>query len=216
MISRPSSLVAALALWAACSFDPSGFGGGGGSDIGGDRGDGGNGSGGSDGDQGIDAAVASDGAADCDPSCPGFCDQDGTCNIVCGGSGGGGELLPEGGGGPPPCDAVACPAGMPCHVLCIGRDACDQTIDCTESTSCVIDCTDERTCASQITCGSGSCEVHCDGRDSCGGGVECQSSCFCDVSCQGESSCGQQTTCPPGCDNDPDCKTTGAGCASSC
>src|SRR5262245_12286415 len=214
MSRRPCARVAVLALCAACSFDPSALGGGGSNDgIGGDHGD-------ASAAVGVDAMSLWDGTPSIDASpaclaagCPGTCDQTGACLILCGGSGG--DLLPEG-GGPPPCGAVTCPAGVPCHVQCVGRDACDQPIDCSQAASCVIECNDERTCASQLTCGAGLCEVQCGGKDSCGGGVDCPSACFCDVSCQGESSCSQQTVCPPGCDNDPDCKTTGAGCDNGC
>jgi len=213
MIRRPFARVAALALCAACNFDPSALGGGGSNDgIGGDHGDASAATGG-------DAMSMLDGAPllDAEPACagcPGTCDG-GVCHIYCGGTGS--ELLPEeGGGGPPPCDAVTCPPGIPCYVHCIGTDACQQQIDCTQSSSCRIDCLNDRSCASQLTCGPGLCEVHCDGKDSCGGGLNCQSSCFCDETCGGESSCGQQATCPAGCDADPDCKTSGAGCNNGC
>lgn len=210
---RLSARVAVLALCAACNFDPSALSGGPSGGIGGDHGDGGAASDG-------DAMSVLDGASpppDATPacnatSCPGECDQDGVCNILCGSSGG--ELRE--GSSPPPCDAVVCPPDIPCYVHCIGQDACAQPIDCTQSTSCRIDCTDDRSCGAQLTCGPGLCEIHCDGGDSCQGGLNCQSSCFCDVSCQGDHSCNPQTVCPPGCDADPDCKTSGAGCADSC
>jgi hypothetical protein len=213
MIRRTCGRVAVLALCAACNFDPSALSGGSNDGIGGDHGD-------AAAATGEDAMSPWDGAPPIDAipacaasGCPGTCDEAGVCQIVCGGSGR--ELLPEE-GNPPPCDAVTCPPGVECYVHCIGNDACQQPIDCTQSSACRIDCLNDRTCAAQLTCGPGVCEIHCDGSDSCQGGLNCQSSCFCDVSCQGDHSCNPQTVCPPGCDADPDCKTYGAGCADSC
>jgi hypothetical protein len=207
---RLRSRVALLALCAACSFDPSGLTGGG-SGIGGDRSDGGSPS---DAMSLLDAPPPIDARPLCGADCPGTCEGD-VCHIECGPDSGGEGVAP-GGQDPPPCSAVVCPPDTECYVHCIGQDACQQPIDCSQSSACRIDCTDDRSCAAQLTCGPGLCEIHCDGSDSCKGGLNCQSSCFCDVSCQGDSSCDPQTVCPAGCDADPDCKTSGAGCNNSC
>ncbi len=214
MIRRPCVRVAVLALCAACNFDPSALGGGGSNGgIGGDHGDA-SAVTGEDAMSLLDGAPSYDAQPACAAACPGSCEGS-VCHIFCGGTGN--EILPdEGGGGYPACDAVVCPPDLDCYVHCIGTDSCQQPIDCTQSSSCRIDCTSDRACASRLTCGAGLCEIHCDGKDSCGGGLNCQSSCFCDMSCSGESSCNQQATCPAGCDADPDCKTSGSGCASSC
>lgn len=211
MDRRRLAVPVALALSLACNFDPSGATGGPGGGIGGERDDGGAGA--SDARPAIDAAPPIDATPLCRADCPGSCDEAGVCHIECGPDGDGGGLLPE---DPPPCGAVTCPPGTDCYVHCVGQDACQQPIDCSQASACRIDCTDDRSCAAQLTCGAGPCEVHCDGSESCTGGLSCQSSCFCDVSCTGDSSCDPQVVCPPGCDADPECKTSGAGCADSC
>lgn len=211
MVRRLSAGVAVLVLVAGCNFDPSAFSGGPGGGIGGDRGDGGSASGADAMSTLDDATPPPDAEPACGADCPGTCDEAGVCHIECGPDG---QL--RDGSSPPPCGTVVCPPDTDCYVHCVGQDACQQPIDCSQSSSCRIDCTDDRSCAAQLTCGPGACEIHCDGSDSCQGGLNCQSSCFCDVSCQGDQSCNPQTVCPPGCDADPDCKTSGAGCASSC
>jgi len=59
-------------------------------------------------------------------------------------------------------DALVCPPGWDCTVLCTGNDSCgDATIACSDW-ACQVSCAGNNGCAgAAVTCGSGVCDVSC-------------------------------------------------------
>jgi hypothetical protein len=91
---------------------------------------------------------------------------------------------------------VACPANLPCHVIC-GDAACDHKVNCTMAASCKVDCVGQGSCVDEIQCpGNRPCDVTCSGADSCHKRVKCANSCACDVTCSGSGACDEASECP--------------------
>ena len=164
---------------------------------------------------GSDASPASQAPADgsvsepvapvgaCPDRCPGACNEQGACIIICAFD--------------RPCDErVLCPVGLPCDVYCAAGGSCGGGIDCTGSTSCMVRCSGEGSCAGPIACGAGACDVRCnDSAGACTGGVACADSCRCGVSCS-DDSCGAMD-CPLGCEDDDGCRDqSGSDCSPTC
>lgn len=105
--------------------------------------------------------------------------------------------------------AVTCPAGWSCDIVCAGDNACS-SVDCTAGTSCTITCSGQASCQS-VDCGASACNVVCQGRDSCRG-IDCQSSCACDVNCQNATSCLPKPMCPPTCMSPDGCSSQSPAC----
>jgi hypothetical protein len=114
--------------------------------------------------------------------------------------------------------AITCPAGWNCNVLCSINDECNSGVSCGNATSCTIGCSAGKTCKTvtcgrgtcnvncsgtascddQVTCGTGACNVNCSGSAACNGEVSCGSACACDVTCRLNAACAA-VTCKPGC-----------------
>jgi hypothetical protein len=178
----------AVAVIAACSFEPSGtapidsrpntIDGGGDAEI-------------------TSADGASADAVTCTAgNCGGSC-MDGTCVITCTGDNA--------------CDTVNCPPGIPCEVHCTGGGSgtgCN-TVNCAPGQPCTVTCFGGPGVAAGGGAGCGSvncnnacsCEVSCiDGTGAAiGGGTGCQ-----------------QTSCLPGCDQGNGCELTPASSCDTC
>jgi hypothetical protein len=88
------------------------------------------------------------------------------------------------------CARTACPAGMPCKVLCTSDSACAKGVDCGEASSCSVVCSGANSCVGGIACAGDKCEVECSGLTACPNVIRCDAG-ACDVQCTGISSCGQ-------------------------
>lgn len=132
--------------------------------------------------------------------------------------------------------AITCPAGWNCNVLCSVASQCNSGVSCGSATSCTIACSARATCktvacgrgacnvtcgganscGNQVTCGTGACKVNCTGNAACDGEVSCGSACACDVICKVGVACLAGTvTCKPGCTSAMPpvfCTSTAAGC----
>lgn len=107
---------------------------------------------------------------------------------------------------------VACPANLPCRVLC-GDGACGNKISCNLASSCEILCTGTNACSDEIHCMDVPCDVTCSGTGSCKKRIRCASSCGCDVTCTGSGSCAEVSECPmASCRVGNGCSTLPAGC----
>lgn len=103
---------------------------------------------------------------------------------------------------------VACPANLPCHVIC-GDDACGHKVNCTMAASCRVDCNGADSCHDEIQCPNNrECDVSCSGASSCKRRTKCGMSCACDVTCSGVGSCAEASECPAS-----ECRV-GNGCSS--
>jgi hypothetical protein len=63
-----------------------------------------------------------------------------------------------------------CPPGLPCDVMCIGPNSCDDTkIECATGEPCTLECSGPYSCGRAIVkCPSeGPCVVSCTGREAC-------------------------------------------------
>jgi hypothetical protein len=126
---------------------------------------------------------------------------------------------------------VVCPAGMECHVFCMGADdACKDGVDCSLATKCQINCNGKQACRDgDVVCNTSmdSCTVNCIGDDACQnhgitcGGGPCQGNCIGANACQsGGVICGPGT-CAADCVGDfacqnGDCPTEPAACTRNC
>ncbi|HEY5922609.1 MAG TPA: hypothetical protein VIV11_13100 [Kofleriaceae bacterium] len=90
-------------------------------------------------------------------------------------------------------NAVTCPPGYKCDIMCNTDNACRNGINCQMAASCNIDCTGKQSCEN-VQCGSGPCDVGCIGPASCRN-VRCNNSCACDVVCTGNQSCAEGIVC---------------------
>lgn len=151
----------------------------------------------------VDASPMPDASADARPDAYDLCTQGcsmgtcigGICTIDCSADG----ACP---------DDVACPANLPCHVIC-GDGACGHKVNCTMASSCRVDCSGEGACADEIQCPNHrECDVNCTGTSSCKRRTKCGMSCACDVTCSGSGSCGEASECPAS-----ECRI-GNGCSS--
>lgn len=104
--------------------------------------------------------------------------------------------------------AVSCPAGWSCNVLCSLPNQCNSGVLCGNATSCMIACSARQTCQS-VTCGRGACSVACTGNSSCSS-VGCGLG-ACSVNCAGNGACGSAVKCGPACACDVTCRL-GAAC----
>jgi hypothetical protein len=112
----------------------------------------------------------------------GTCDPDGVCVIDCSAAG--------------TCsNDVACPANLPCRVVC-GDNSCGSKILCSTASSCEVQCIGTDACNDEIQCPAGECSVMCSGASSCEKRTKCSDSCTCDVSCTGALSCKEASECP--------------------
>ena len=84
-------------------------------------------------------------------------------------------------------NAVMCPPGWNCEVLCTTPNACRNGVDCGNALSCDVQCTGTSTCR-DVACGAGRCNVNCTGTGSCRN-VQCGSACACDVTCGNAALC---------------------------
>lgn len=131
--------------------------------------------------------------------------------------------------------AVTCPAGWSCNVLCSLPNQCNTGVLCDNATSCTIACSARQTCKT-VTCGRGACNVTCTGNTSCSAvgcglgacNVDCSGSsacskvscglaCACDVTCRFGSCLPSNVTCKQGCTSGiaPQvCISTPTGCNS--
>jgi len=129
--------------------------------------------------------------------------------------------------------AVTCPAGWSCNVLCSLANQCNSGVLCGNATSCTIACGARQTCKT-VTCGRGACNVTCTGNSSCSsigcgpgacnvnctgngacGAVSCGLACACDVTCRLGACLPANVTCKPGCASTmaPQvCTSTATGC----
>ena len=113
--------------------------------------------------------------------------------------------------------AVTCPAGWSCNVLCSLPNQCNSGVFCGNATSCTIGCGARQTCKT-VACGSGACNCSCSGNSSCssvgcglgacgdnctGNGacssVTCGLACACDVTCRFGACLTGNFPCKPGC-----------------
>jgi hypothetical protein len=135
----------------------------------------------------VDAAVNNNGPdggnenALCQQGCTKGTCQAGVCVIDCSATGS--------------CSDVACPANLPCRVIC-GDNSCTKKINCTMASSCDVRCTGQNACADEIQCPMGECDVACTGAGSCKRRTKCGNSCACDVTCSGPMSCMEASECP--------------------
>jgi len=133
------------------------------------------------------------GNAGCPPGCTTCSTAQKTCTINC-----------QFGG----CDqAIACPAGYKCDILCNTDSACKNGVNCTSAAACNIECSGKQSCQN-IDCGPGPCDVGCSGTQSCRD-VACNNSCACDVACTGSQACEGIACTSFACR-----KTVGLGCTS--
>jgi hypothetical protein len=154
----------------------------------------------------VDGSVNTDSSADADAAnalCQQGCSK-GTCMAgVC--------VIDCSADGACPND-VACPANLPCRVLC-GDNACGHKIQCGTSSSCEVQCTGQMSCLDEIICPAGDCDVVCSGASSCKRRTKCANSCSCDVSCTGSLSCNEASECPESaCRVGNGCSSTPTGC----
>lgn len=84
-------------------------------------------------------------------------------------------------------DAVVCPAGWHCNVMCSVQNSCRQGVNCTNALSCNIACSGQGSCR-MVACGPGKCDVNCTGQGACRG-ISCGQSCGCDVNCSNNAEC---------------------------
>ena len=112
------------------------------------------------------------------------------------------------------CDqAIGCPTGWSCNILCNTKQACRSGVFCNTATACDITCSAGDTCRN-VQCGDGPCRVTCSGFNSCRG-VDCGTSCACDVICTGSQSCWDSIFCTDfSCDTGLGCSSSLPGCAS--
>jgi len=163
-----------------------------------------------------DAALTTD-ASTCPPQCTSCDAGTNTCTIDCAKN-------------PDECDqAIACPAGMSCNVMCSTDNACRNGVSCEGATACTISCGGRQACE-DIRCGDGACNVTCGGRASCNGvtcgtgacqvdcnglnacpAVQCGAACSCEVLCMAGAAC-NDVTCLAGCDLGPGCSSLRNGC----
>lgn len=130
--------------------------------------------------------------------------------------------------------AVTCPTGWNCNVLCSIANQCNSGVFCDNATTCTIAC-GRQTCKT-VTCGGGACNVTCSGNASCSsigcglgacnvncsgngacGAVSCGLACACDVTCRLGSCLPADVTCKPGCTTTAApqvCTSTPTGCNS--
>jgi hypothetical protein len=121
--------------------------------------------------------------------------------------------------------AVTCPAGWSCNVLCSLPSQCNSGVLCGNATSCTIACGARQTCnvtcsgnsscGNSVLCGAGACNVNCTGNLACAGEITCGQACACDVTCRINAACAA-VTCKPGCIGTPPafCISTANGCNS--
>jgi hypothetical protein len=102
--------------------------------------------------------------------------------------------------------AVLCPPGWNCHVLCSLPNQCNTGVLCGTASACTIECTGRQTCRN-LMCGTGACNVTCSGRSSCGSTVTCGTG-ACKVDCAGDAACGGLVSCGLACACDVTCGTT--------
>ncbi len=108
-------------------------------------------------------------------------------------------------------NAIVCPPGWNCEVLCSTSNSCRNGVRCANTLSCDVQCTGTASCRG-VVCGAGPCNITCTGNNACRG-VECGTSCACDVTCGNAAFCGQVLCGDPQCDDQPDGCTSGiAGC----
>jgi hypothetical protein len=113
---------------------------------------------------------------------------------------------------------VACPAGVPCRVICFGASDCQAgLIQCGNATTCDVRCEGSSACQDQgVDCGTAAvCTVRCFGANACQHGtngrqsVECHTS-MCTVTCDGSNAC------QDGIDVDPGGTCTSHCCDNAC
>jgi hypothetical protein len=150
----------------------------------------------------IDASNVTDGPKgdSSNNGCPSPCStcnvQDKTCTINCQSSN---------------CtNAVTCPAGYKCDIMCNTDNACRNGIDCRGAASCTIACASRQACET-VQCGSGPCDVTCAGVASCRD-IECNNSCACDVRCTGSQSCDTVECTSLACESGSGCTSVPAFC----
>jgi len=103
-------------------------------------------------------------------------------------------------------NAIVCPSGWNCAILCSTNNSCANGINCGGAASCAVTCSGQGSCRN-IECGAGACDVKCEGSNSCRG-VVCSNSCACDVSCGTAAAC-EFLTC-----SSIQCDPFGKGCTS--
>jgi hypothetical protein len=90
-----------------------------------------------------------------------------------------------------------CPAGMPCRVDCLGKDACKPGVSCGDATTCEVRCEGESACRDRGgDCGNATaCDVRCIGTNACehhtadtSYSVDCGAS-ACTVTCSSSGAC---------------------------
>jgi len=110
-------------------------------------------------------------------------------------------------------NAVTCPMGYRCDILCNTDNSCRNGVNCQQSLSCSVECSGKSACQN-VACGPGPCDVACTGTSSCRG-VQCGSSCACDVTCTGLQSCADSIVCTSfGCKSGLGCTSVPALCHS--
>jgi hypothetical protein len=134
------------------------------------------------GDAPISTPDGSSAQALCMQGCPNGTCIDGVCTIDCSAS----NICSN---------DIACPANLPCHVIC-GDSSCDHKVLCSTASSCTVDCIGTNACGDEIQCPTHECNVTCSGAMSCHRRTKCSNSCSCDVTCSGAGSCVEVSECP--------------------
>lgn len=86
--------------------------------------------------------------------------------------------------------AIACPAGMPCRVLCLaGSRPCRDGVSCAGATSCEVHCIGFRACQYGVDCADSTCAVTCNGDEACETGIMVGPGGTCTSHCCGVDAC---------------------------
>jgi hypothetical protein len=92
--------------------------------------------------------------------------------------------------------ALACPAGMPCRLVCEGYRFCREGASCAGAPWCEVACLGFRACQTGVSCGTAQCQVACLGEEACEGGITVEAGGTCTARCCGIEACnGGTSTC---------------------
>lgn len=84
---------------------------------------------------------------------------------------------------------TACPAGMPCRLICEGYRFCRDGASCAETSWCEVACIGYRACQYGVDCAGAQCDVTCNGDEACEDGIRVDPGGTCTSSCCGLDAC---------------------------